>query len=282
MAESLYHRLYRRLEPVRWSLAEVPFGDIAKERVSAETLSFVRVNALMELSSLYATRMFLRDFRQDTEFCQFMSIWYFEEMRHYLVLAEYLKQFGLEPQPEELPALDTELKEAPWPPTLAMHWCGELRLGIWYLRWAESVDDEDPVLAGIFRTIAEDEYRHAQCYEEFMQRALERQPEVLLDFLNTAKWMLVNPQGDKHPTTFAEASVDGLAVSDHIDGYESFLRRVQDNVTAEDEARLERRILKTLSRLAGRELSGRADLVRLTRELSRTRADAAAPSEATS
>jgi rubrerythrin len=274
MAEALYNKLYRRLEPVRWSLAEVPFDRVERDKVSRDTLDFVRVNALMELSSLYATRMFLRDFRHDTDFCQFMSIWYFEEMRHYLVLCEYLKCFGLEPQPEELPALDTELKEAPWAPTLAMHWCGELRLGIWYLRWAESVEEEEPVLAGIFRTIAEDEYRHAQCYEDFMHRALEREPALLLDFLNTAKWMLVNPQGDKHPTTFAEGSVDGLAVSDHIAGYEAFLRRVQDNVTAADEERLERRILKTLSRLSGRELTRRADLVRLTRELAAGRAAA--------
>lgn len=265
MAEALYNRLYRRLEPLRWSLADIPFDTIDRARVSPATLDFVRVNALLELSSLYATRMFLRDFREDTDFCQFMSIWYFEEMRHYLVLCEYLKRFGLEPQPEELPAHDTELKEAPWPATLAMHWCGELRLGGWYLRWAAMVDGEDPVLAGIFRLIAEDEYRHAQCYEDFMQRALERRPELLLDFLNTAKWMLVNPRRDKHPTTFAEGSADGLAVSDHIAGYQSFLRRLQDSVPEAEEERLERRILKTLSRLSGRELSTRADLVRLSR-----------------
>ncbi len=274
MAEALYNRLYRRLEPVRWDLADIPFGQIDKAKVSQETLDFVRVNCLMELSSLYATRMFLRDFRENTDFCQFMSVWYFEEMRHYLVLGEYLKQFGMDPQPEELPAHDTELKEAPWPATLAMHWCGEIRLGGWYLRWADAVEAECPVLAGIFRTIAEDEYRHAQCYEDFMHRALENRPELLLDFLNTAKWMLVNPRGDKHPTTFADGSADGLAVTDHIAGYETFLRRLQETVGEEEQQRVERRILKTLSRLTGRELQSRADLVRLTRETQKARAAA--------
>ena len=110
-----------------------------------------------------------------------------------------------------------------------------------------------------------------------MHRALETRPELLADFLNTAKWMLVNPRSDKHPTTFAEGSADGLAVSDHIAGYQAFLARLQDTATEEEEARMERRILKTLSRLSGRELQSRADLVRLTREKQRS---AAAPAAA--
>ena len=265
MADALYDRLFRRLEAVRWDLADIPFDEVDKAAVSRETLDFVRVNCLMELSSLYATRMFLRDFRWNTDFCQFMSVWYFEEMRHYLVLREYLKVFGIEPDHEKLGSLDTDLKPAAWSGTLAMHWCGELRLGNWYYRWAQAA--EEPVLKKIFKLIGDDEYRHAQAYEMFMEEALTREPEILGDFLNTAKWMMLNPRGDKHPTTYGEASSDGLAVSDHIEGYEAFLKRVQDNVTPEDEENLEQRILKTLSRLCGQELKNRGDLVRLTRSL---------------
>lgn len=265
MSEALYDSLFRRLEKVRWELADIPFEKIDREAVPQDTIDFVRVTCLMEMSSLYATRMFLRDFQHNPDFCQFMSIWYYEEMRHYLVLREYLKVFDAAPDHRELPKYDVELAPAPWPNTLAMHWCGELRLGRWYLRWAEGA--EEPVLEQIMRHIAEDEFRHAQCYEEFMHAALQEQPELLVDFINTAKWMLMNPRGDKHPTTMAEANEDGIAVTDRIEGYENFLRRINERVPEADEISLETRVLKTFSRLSGRELKTKGDLVRLSREL---------------
>jgi rubrerythrin len=246
-------------------MKDVPFDKIDKSAVSEETLKFVRVNCLMELSSLYATRMFLRDFQGNPDFCQFQSIWYFEEMRHYLILREYLKVFGEEPNHEDLQKYDTDLKEASWPNTLAMHWCGELRLGRWYLRWSK--DSEEPVLKQVYKLIADDEFRHAQAYEEFMQQAIDKDPSLLLPFANATKWMLLNPDGDKHPTTFSEGSLDGLAVCDRIENYQIFQGHIQESISEEVEAGLEARVLKTLSRLSGQELKSRSDLVRLTLQL---------------
>lgn len=265
MAQPLYDTLYHRLEKVRWDMADVPFDQIDKSAVSAETLELVRVNCLMELSSLYATRMFLRDFQGNTDFCQFQSVWYFEEMRHYLILREYLKAFDAEPDFTTLEGFDTELKEAPWANTLAMHWCGELRLGRWYMQWSKEAPE--PVLQQVYKLIAEDEFRHAQAYEEFMERALEKDPSVLLPFANATKWMLVNPQGDKHPTTFAEGSEDGQSVTDRIEGYEDLQKLIQQSVPDHVEASLQNRVLKTLSRLSGTTLESRSDLVRLTLSL---------------
>jgi hypothetical protein len=103
-----------------------------------------------------------------------------------------------------------------------------------------------------------------------MQAALQEQPELLNDFINTAKWMLMNPRGDKHPTTMAEVNEDGIAVTDRIEGYENFLRRVNERVPVADEISLETRVLKTFSRLSGRELQSKGDLVRLSRDLAAT------------
>ncbi len=265
MSKPLYDALYHRLEKVRWNMSDVPFDQIDRSAVSDETIRSVQVNCLMELSSLYATRMFLRDFRSNPDFCQFQSIWYFEEMRHYLILREYLKHFDAEPNFESLDEYDTDLKEAPWPNTLAMHWCGELRLGRWYTHWSKEADE--PILKLVYKLIADDEFRHAQAYEEFMQQALERDPSVLLAFANSTKWMLLNPDGDKHPTTFSEGSYDGKAVTDRIENYEMLRERIQTMVPAEAEISLEKRVLKTLSRLSGLELQTRSDLVRLTLDL---------------
>lgn len=263
----LYDKMFKRLEMVRWQLADIPFDEVDRARVPEETLQAIEVNCLMELSSLYATRMFLRDFREIPDFCQFASIWYYEEMKHYLVLREYLKVFDRAPDTDRFQALDTELAPSPWPPTLALHYCGELRLGMWYHRWSEEA--EEPVIGRIYREIGNDEFRHAACYKEFMEQALERDPGLLLQFLQAAKWMMVNPSGDKHPTTMDFSATHEGSVTDRIEGYEVFKDKIQRTIFDLDEHRLRRRVLATLSRLSGRELGSMKDLSALTRELAR-------------
>lgn len=267
-AEPLYDGMFRRLERARWDLADIEFERIDRSRLTDGTIAFVRVNCLMELSSLYAQRMFLRDFRAWPDFCQFTSIWYYEEMKHYLVLREYLKALRAEPDSESYPELDTELSPSPWPATLALHYCGEMRLGTWYHLWGRLL--EEPVLAGIYRLIGDDEFRHAGCYRQFMERALARDPALLIDFLQAMKWMLVNPRGDKHPTTMKADQEGDLAVTDKIDGYEAMRLQVQGTVTEQDENWIQAKVLGTASRLAGRELASLADLAALTRELQRS------------
>lgn len=268
-SDPLYDRVFRRLERARWNLADIPFDEVDRSAVSEESLVFLRVNCLMELSSLYATRMFLRDFRENPDFCQFMSIWYYEEMKHYLVLREYLKVFDRAPDAGRLSDLDTELTPSPWAPTLALHYCGELRLGMWYHRWSR--DAEEPVLRRIYQLIGNDEFRHAACYEEFMEQAIARQPAVLLDFLQAAKFMLVNPDGDKHPTTMTADRENGLSVVDGIEEYEVLQAHIRRTIDENDEAELRKQVLHTFSRLSGRKLERLYDLSLLTRELERQR-----------
>jgi hypothetical protein len=262
---ALYDRMFRRLEKARWVLADIPFDAVDKSRVSPQTLSFLRVNCLMELSSLYAVRMFLRDFRELPDFCQFMSIWYYEEMKHYLVLRDYLKLWGEEPAAASLGQYDTDLSPAPWPPTLALHYVGELRLGMWYRRWGDEADE--PVLAQIYRLIGNDEFRHAGCYKEFMEQAAAERPELLLDFMQTCKWMLFNPTGDKHPTTMKADRAQDEAVTDRIEGYADFQKKIRATIHDADEAELRRQVLATLSRLAGQKLTTMVELAAYTRRL---------------
>lgn len=274
----LYDRIFRRLERSRWQLADVPFDQIDAGRLPPKLATVVRVNCLMELSSLYATRMFLRDFRKLPDFCQFISIWYYEEMKHYLVLRRYLEAIGPAPVPADYPDLDTELAPRPWAPTLALHFCGEMRLGMWYHRWSEVIPE--PVLAGIYRRIGDDEFRHASCYRDFMFDALHRSPGLLLDFLQAAKWMLVDPVGDKHPTTMKSDATGEGAVTDRIEGYEAFLGWIRETIGQEQESELQRRVLATLSTLAGEPLNKLGDLAALTRRLRRATMPSPPPSDA--
>src|SRR5690554_7985512 len=94
------------------------------------------MNAITEWAALPATEMFLRDNRDDSDFCAFMSIWFFEEQKHSLVLIEYLRRFRPElvPTEEELHKVRFDFDPAPAMETLMLHFCGEVRLNHWYRR----------------------------------------------------------------------------------------------------------------------------------------------------
>jgi hypothetical protein len=117
--------------------------------------------------------MFLRDNRDDSDFSAFMSIWFFEEQKHSLVLMEYLRRFRpqLAPTEAELHEMRFEFDPAPALETLTLHFCGEIRLNHWYRCAAEW--HTEPVIKVIYETIARDEARHGGAYLRYM-RALNR------------------------------------------------------------------------------------------------------------
>ena len=116
--------------------------------------------------------MFLRDNREDSDFSAFMSIWFFEEQKHSLVLMEYLRRFrpDLVPTEEELHEVRFEFDPAPPMETLMLHFCGEIRLNHWYRRASEW--HTEPVIKKIYATLSQDEARHGGAYLRYMKRAI--------------------------------------------------------------------------------------------------------------
>ncbi|MGN6388380.1 MAG: ferritin-like domain-containing protein, partial [Burkholderiaceae bacterium] len=101
----LYPELFKSLEQVRWNMdTDIPWERFDAAQLSDEQAQTIRMNAITEWSALPATEMFLRDNRGDSDFCAFMSVWFFEEQKHSLVLMEYLRRFrpDLVPTEEEL------------------------------------------------------------------------------------------------------------------------------------------------------------------------------------
>jgi hypothetical protein len=169
----LYPDLFKQLEAVRWNMDR----DIAWDRfdpalLSDEQAATVKMNAITEWAALPATEMFLRDNRNDSDFSAFMSVWFFEEQKHSLVLIEYLKRFrpDLAPTEQELHDVRFEFDPAPALETLMLHFCGEVRLNHWYRRAAEW--HTEPVIRQIYDTLAKDEARHGGAYLRYMKRAL--------------------------------------------------------------------------------------------------------------
>ena len=103
-----------------------------------------------------------------------MSIWFYEEQKHALVLMEYLRRFrpDLLPTEAELHAVRFEFDPAPPLETLMLHFCGEVRLTQWYRRASEW--HTEPVIKQIYDTLSRDEARHGGAYLKYMKRAIDR------------------------------------------------------------------------------------------------------------
>ena len=171
--QMLYPELFRSLEQVRWNMeTDIPWSEFDPLLLSDEQAQTIRMNAITEWSALPATEMFLRDNRNDSDFSAFMSVWFFEEQKHSLVLMEYLRRFRPELVPTEAELHNVRFEFDPAPPleTLMLHFCGEIRLNHWY-RCAADWHTE-PVIKQIYKIISQDEARHGGAYLRYMKKAL--------------------------------------------------------------------------------------------------------------
>ncbi len=171
----LYPELFKTLEAVRWNMeTDVPWESFDSARLSDEQARTIKMNAITEWAALPATEMFLRDNVDDSDFSAFMSVWFFEEQKHSLVLMEYLRRFSpsFVPTEAELHAVRFKFDPAPALETLMLHFCGEIRLNHWYRRASDW--HTEPVIKHIYGLISRDEARHGGAYLQYMKRAIGR------------------------------------------------------------------------------------------------------------
>ncbi len=169
----LYPELFKQLEAVRWNMeTDIPWQSFDASRLSDEQAQTIKMNAITEWSALPATEMFLRDNQGDSDFSAFMSVWFFEEQKHSLVLMEYLRRFrpDLVPTEDELHDVRFTFDPAPALETLMLHFCGEIRLNHWYRRASEW--HSEPVIKNIYGKLSQDEARHGGAYLRYMKRAI--------------------------------------------------------------------------------------------------------------
>jgi hypothetical protein len=258
----LYDDLFTRLERARWLSSEIDLDAVDPSLLTPQWIRDLRMVCLTELSALYATEMFLRDFYADIDFCSFISIWFYEEMKHHLMLRRYLERCGETFEEQDLPRLRLSFAEGPAIETLTMHFCGEQRLAHWYQ--AFSVNAPEPVLRQLFKTLAADELRHAACYAKYLRRAVTNRPDVLPSILKMSLWMMRSTNdAPKHPTTVTEPSVVSK-----LEDPEYISRMLNLYLPGRDhEAPVQRRILALMSELSNEKLSSQRDLLRMIRRL---------------
>ena len=282
--QMLYPELFRSLEQVRWNMeTDIPWSEFDPSLLSDEQAQTIRMNAITEWSALPATEMFLRDNRNDSDFSAFMSVWFFEEQKHSLVLMEYLRRFRPELVPTEAELHNVRFEFDPAPPleTLMLHFCGEIRLTQWYRRASEW--HTEPVIKKIYDTISKDEARHAGAYMRYMRRAMDKVGgEAKLAYAKIGLLMASAGKAGKplHPTNLHvnQSMFPNDTVQSKLPD-PSWLERWLDSQIQFDkvwEARVVNGILKQLSMLFDRTFESTADLNRFRKELIASMASAVA------
>ncbi len=278
----LYPELFKSMEAVRWNMAhDIPWDEFDGSKLTDEQAYTIKMNAITEWAALPATEMFMRDNRDDSDFCAFMSVWFFEEQKHSLVLIEYLRRFRPElvPTEEELHNVRFDFDPAPAMETLMLHFCGEIRLNHWYRRAADW--HTEPVIKTIYQIVAQDEARHAGAYLRYMRRALklggteESELETRLAFSKIGVLMASAHRTAQalHPTNlhvnkdmFPNDTVQSKLPSP------GWLENWLDNQIRFDkewEGRVSTRILHNMSLLMGESFETASALNRYRKELSR-------------
>jgi len=269
----LYPELFKSLEKARWSMEnDIPWDRFDASMLSDEQAQTIKMNAITEWAALPATEMFLRDNAGDSDFSAFMSVWFYEEQKHSLVLMEYLRRFRPElvPTEAELHAVRFEFDPAPALETLMLHFCGEVRLTQWYR--AASEWHTEPVIKFIYETISKDEARHGGCYLKYMRRALEEHGETAKAAFAKIGVLMANTKVAKalHPTNlhvskqhFPEDTVqsrlpDPEWLSHWLDNQINFDKTWENRVVS--------MILHNLSNLFDRTFETAADLNRFRKE----------------
>jgi hypothetical protein len=284
----IYPDLFADLEKSRWNMGkDIPWDDFDGSKLTDEQAVTIKMNAITEWSALPATEMFLRDNQHDSDFSAFMSIWFYEEQKHSLVLIEYLKRFrpDLVPTEEELHAVRFPFDPAPALETLMLHFCGEIRLTQWYRRASEW--HTEPVIKRIYDTISKDEARHAGAYMRYMRRAMERVGgEAKLAYAKIGLLMASAGKAGKplHPTNLHvnQSMFPNDTVQSKLPD-PTWLERWLDSQIQFDkvwEARVVNGILKQLSNLFERSFESTADLNRFRKELIASLAQPSGPSPA--
>lgn len=246
----LYDGFYARLERARWDMEEdVPWADLDPSRIGPQQRTFVKANALIEWTSSDATEAFLRDFSFDPDFTSFISVWFYEEMKHFLVLKRYAQMLGETISPQECAALRVPVGAANPFNILTVHFIGEFRLASWYYSLAKVF--QEPVLQRIYQLIAADEVRHGVCYVRYLRKFLAASPRELTTVLKTSLFML---RRSVHPTVLT-------GTVGKLEGAEKVYRYLDEILDAREKAKAERRVFAYLSDMCGRPIRDLHDVL---------------------
>lgn len=241
VGDSLCFALADQAERARWQFEDIPWERLDPARASAELRALVREAAFSELTTTSATKRFLDDFADDTDFTQWVSVWFFEETRHPQILLRWLHRLDVRVDDQFLrrgrataPFMKSRFG------TLTANVISELVASAAYAGIHATIDE--PVLAAIAKNLAGDEARHAATFYAYAQRYLARSRDADADRRDALKVLYLWFQDTvRHPVS-------------------EFISRIGGAPPGLDPDELRGRVTSVIGALVGVPLDGETDL----------------------
>ena len=158
-------------EGVRWRVEDMPWASFDRARVTPGLHAIVREMAYSEQTTFSATQRFMTAFGEDPDFSQWISVWFYEETRHPLVLLKWLALAG------EIPGKDFVMKGRESAPfmksqagTLVTNIISEMVAAHAYLQMVGGAPE--PLITKLVERIAADEARHGASFFTYARRLI--------------------------------------------------------------------------------------------------------------
>ena len=197
----LYPSVIEVAEAVRWKIAELPWATFDPSKATLPLRAVVREMAYSEQATFSATQRFMQAFGDNADFSQWISVWFYEETRHPMMLLRWLELAG------ELPETDFVTRGRVSTPfmrsltgTLVTNVISEVFAAEAYRSLAGSAPE--PLLGSLALRIAADEARHGASFFSYARRAiaLSEQPDrERLDALKVLHFWINESQAVSHP-----------------------------------------------------------------------------------
>jgi ferredoxin/ferritin len=197
----LFPGLLTTAEGVRWQISDLPWTSFDPSKAMPELRTIVREMAYSEQATFSATQRFMQAFGEDLDFSQWISVWFYEETRHPMVLLKWLERAGETPGAQFVTAGRVSqpfMKSRTG--TLVTNVISEMFAAEAYLGVALTCPE--PLLAAIAQRITADEARHGGSFFAYARRAIATsdQPDrERLDALKVLHFWLNENQQVSHP-----------------------------------------------------------------------------------
>jgi rubrerythrin len=208
----VYRELLEVAESTRWRAGAVPWGSFRPELASPGLCAVVREMAFHEQATFSATQRFMQAFGDDADFTQWVSVWFYEETRHPLVLMRWAELAGVTFEASfvmrgrvSAPFMRSRMG------TLATNVISEITASMAYLNLARV--SAEPLLSALCRNIAADEARHSASFFRFARRRLEDAEDPERERLDAIKvlHLWLNESGSvTHPVNQTMERLRGL------------------------------------------------------------------------
>lgn len=196
-----FYNLYEQAEAVRWHYFEIPWDEIDYQKVTPELIEHVKNVVNVEFTTFPGAMNFFREFHDDIDFTQWITVWLFEETKHPSVLIKWLEHFDVSFSSEQM-----KMRRDVYPVgqsrmgTLCMNIISEMRASGWYLDLTKACDE--PVLKIILQKLSGDEARHGTGFYTYAKKIIDTSDNPDLECMRALEMLyvwLVSKIDNRHP-----------------------------------------------------------------------------------